>query len=329
VPADSDRRTFPTRLAPMLARAGLLPARDSGWAYEFKWDGVRAISYVAGGQVRAVSRGDKDLTIEFPELAAVVAALGARSAILDGELVAFDDAGRPDFGRLQHRLNLTSSAVIARRAEEFAVTYLVFDLLGLDDELLVDHPYDDRRSRLESLSLSGDSVTVPPAFRDAQGADVLAAARRGGLEGVVAKRRDSRYRPGERSPDWVKVKLIRTQEVVIGGWTDGQGERADSFGALVVGVYEEGRLRYAGKVGSGFDTAGRRELLAALRPLAVTESPFDAGSGPVSAQGVHYVRPDLVGEVNYGEWTAAGHLRHPSWRGWRIDKNAREVVRVD
>jgi bifunctional non-homologous end joining protein LigD len=164
-------------------------------------------------------------------------------------------------------------------------------------------------------------------FRDARGSDVLAAAAEGRLEGVVAKRRDSRYRPGERSPDWVKIKLIKTQEVVIGGWTDGQGERADSFGALLVGVHEAGRLRCAGKVGTGFDADARRELLAALRPLAVTQSPFEVGSEPARREPAHYVRPELVGEVNYGEWTAGGHLRHPSWRGVRIDKEARSVVR--
>ena len=223
---------LPDAVAPMLSRAGSLPPSDAGWAYEFKWDGVRAITAVAGGQVRAMSRGEKDLTPEFPELIDLARHLGARTAVLDGELVAFDDAGRPSFGRLQHRLNLTSAAMVQRRAAEVAVTYLVFDLLLLDGEKLLDRPYDERRARLESLGLSGISYATPPVFRDVRGADVLAAAAAAGLEGVVAKRRDSKYRPGERAADWVKIKIVKTQDVVIGGWTDGEGERAGSLGAL-------------------------------------------------------------------------------------------------
>jgi bifunctional non-homologous end joining protein LigD len=325
--AGSQRPVMPERIAPMLARAGPLPSRDAEWMYEFKWDGIRAITSVENGRVRAMSRGAKDLTSGFPELQELSVALGDRSAVLDGELVAFDDAGRPSFGRLQHRLNLTSSAVIGRRAAEIAVSYLVFDLLALDGQSLLDVRYDERRARLESLDLSSPAVTTPPVFRDVRGSDVLAAAAAAGLEGVVAKRRDSRYRPGERATGWVKIKLVKTQEVVIAGWTDGEGERAGSLGALLLGVYEAGVLRYAGKVGTGFDAAARRDLLAALRPLAVTASPFQGEPGPAAGEPPHFVRPDLVGEVSYGEWTAAGHLRHPSWRGLRPEREPVEVVR--
>jgi bifunctional non-homologous end joining protein LigD len=318
---------MPERIAAMLARAGPLPSRDAEWMYEFKWDGIRAITSVENGQVRAMSRGAKDVTSAFPELQELSVALGDRPAVLDGELVAFDDAGRPSFGRLQRRLNLTSSAVIARRAAEIAVTYLVFDLLALDGQSLLDVRYDERRARLESLALSGPVVTTPPVFRDVRGSDVLAAAAAAGLEGVVAKRRDSRYRPGERATSWVKIKLVKTQDVVIGGWTDGEGERAGSLGALLLGVYDGAALRYAGKVGTGFDTAARRDLLTALRPLSRTASPFEAESGPARRELAHFVRPDLVGEVSYSEWTAAGHLRHPSWRGLRPERKAADVVR--
>lgn len=313
------------RIAPMLASAGQLPATDDGWAYEFKWDGVRAVTSVESGQVRATSRRDNDLTKEFPELGELTARLGRRSAVVDGELVAFDPAGRPDFGRLQRRLNLASPAAVARRAEEVTVSYLVFDVLAADGVLLLDHSYDERRARLEALELSGDSLVTPPVFRDAAGSDVLAAAKSGGLEGVVAKRRASRYRPGERSPDWVKIKIVNHQAVVIGGWTDGAGERAGSLGALLLGVNDGGRLTYVGKVGTGFDAAARRELLEAMQPLAVSVSPFDAGFDP--AQAAHFVRPQLVGEVGFGHWTATGHLRHPTWRGLRPDTVAGEVSR--
>jgi bifunctional non-homologous end joining protein LigD len=316
-----------TRTAPMLASAGSLPTSDAGWAYEFKWDGVRAIADVAGGWVSALSRGDKDLTAAFPELAELAALLGPRAATLDGELVACDDSGRPDFGRLQHRLNLSSAALVARRAAEVAVSYLVFDLLALDGRSLVDQTYDERRDLLESLKLSGSAVVTPPAFRDSAGSAVLAAATRAGLEGVVAKRRDSRYRPGERSGSWIKIKIVKAQEVVIGGWTDGEGERTGSLGALLLGVYDGARLVYAGKVGTGFSAAFRRDMLDLLHVRAVDISPFDAVADLPRGEPLHFVRPDLVGEVTYGEWTARGHLRHPSWRGLRLDKSATDVRR--
>jgi bifunctional non-homologous end joining protein LigD len=325
--AAANAEPMPARLAPMLASAGSLPRGDVGWAYEFKWDGVRAITYIEDGGVRALSRGNTDLAAGFPELRELAGCLGAHQAAVDGELVAFDDAGRPSFGRLQRRLNLTSAAKIASRASEVAVTYLAFDLLHLDGRSMRDLPYDDRRQRLESLDLTSESVATPPVFRDARGVDVLAAAGAGGLEGVVAKRRDSRYWPGARSPDWVKVKIIKAQEVVIGGWTDGEGERAGSLGALLLGVNDAGTLRYAGKVGTGFDAASRRDLLDRLRPLATSDAPFCDGLTPAEAARAHFVRPTLVGEVSYGEWTSGGHLRHPSWRGLRPDKDPAEVVR--
>jgi bifunctional non-homologous end joining protein LigD len=316
-------------IAPMLAVAGEVPGSDVGWAYEFKWDGIRAVTYVDRGEVRALSRTGKDLTMAFPELQRLGAVVADREVVLDGELVAFDETGRPSFGRLQHRLNLTSATVVAQRAASIAASYLVFDVMRLDGESLVEKTYDDRRVALRSIADALDTAgaTIPPAFTDVAGADVLAAATAAGLEGIVAKRRNSRYRPGERSPQWVKTKIVRMAEVVIGGWTEGEGERRGSLGALLLGVQVGGELRYAGKVGTGFDAATRRELLAALRPLATTDGPF--GDDPSVAAGAktHFVRPLLVGEVQFGEWTTDGHLRHTSWRGLRPDKTASEVVR--
>jgi bifunctional non-homologous end joining protein LigD len=327
-PAPAGYEAVPAEVAPMLATAGALPAADAGWSYEFKWDGIRAIVYVDGGRVRATSRSGKDQTKVFPELRDVGAFLGSRPAVLDGELVAFDDSGRPSFGRLQQRLNLDSAPTIARRAKEVAATYLAFDLLHLDGASLLDQTYAERRRQLESLGLAGASFATPPAFADAHGADVLAAARHAGLEGVVAKRQDSRYLPGARSPSWIKVKLIRTQEVVIGGWTAGDGERAGSLGALLVGVPDgEGLLQYAGKVGTGFDAKTRAALLEALGTVPVTGSPFVGALTRAETQAANFVEPVLVGEVQFTEWTTGGHLRHPSWRGLRTDKSADEVVR--
>jgi bifunctional non-homologous end joining protein LigD len=326
-PAPEGYEPMPERIAPMLALAGPLPKDDGSWAYEFKWDGVRAIVFVEGGRIRATSRNDKDLGGSFPELRAIGDFLGARSAILDGEVVAFDDAGRPSFGRLQHRLHVGSRAEVTRRSHEAAVSYIAFDLLYLEGRSLLALPYEERRAALDSLELKGDSFATSPSFADRPGAEILSAARHGGLEGVVAKRRASAYLPGSRRGDWVKVKIFRTQEVVIGGWTEGKGARSESLGALLLGLPGPDGLGYVGKVGTGFDATARRALLEALEPLAAETSPFSSRLSPAETAAAHFVRPELVGEVQYGEWTTDDHLRHPSWRGLRPDKAASEVTR--
>jgi bifunctional non-homologous end joining protein LigD len=311
----------------MLAMSGALPRDDEGWAYEFKWDGVRAMVYVEGGRVRALSRNDKELADSFPELRQVGDHLGGRRAILDGELVAFDDRGRPSFGRLQQRLHLGSDGAVRRRMEEFPASFLAFDLLYLSGRLLVDLPYDDRRDMLEDLQLGGESIATPRSFRDRHGADVLDAARRNGLEGVVAKRRRSAYLPGLRRSVWLKIKNFLTQEVVIGGWTEGNGERRASLGALLLGLPGPGGLQYVGKVGTGFDEATRKALLVEMEPLSRQSSPFATPLSRAENALAHYVEPVLVSEVRYGEWTKDGLLRHPVWRGMRRDKKAGEVRR--
>jgi len=307
----------------MLATPGVMPADGRGWAFEFKWDGMRAIACVLDGTVRASSRNGRDLLGRFPELGELAEALGGRDAVLDGEIVATDAAGRPDFGLLQHRI---ADAGTSGAAARIPVSYLVFDLLYLDDAWLTDAPWDARRSALEGLGLSGPHLAVPPAFRDTDGAAVLAAGRARQLEGVVAKRRGAPYRPGLRSPDWVKIKYSRTQEVVVAGWTDGRGALGGSLGALLVGIPSPEGLAYAGKVGTGFDDAARRQILAALQPYEQAASPF-AARLPADVRDAHFVAPVLVGEVRFTEWTSAGRLRHPSWRGWRPDKRPQEVVR--
>jgi bifunctional non-homologous end joining protein LigD len=325
-PPDRDLDPLPDTIAPMLATPGELPRRDDGWAYEFKWDGIRAVVRVDGGRVRVRSRGDKDITSAFPELRELGERLGSRAAVIDGEIVAFDDAGRPSFERLQRRLNLVTDTAVRAAAASVAATFLMFDVLYLDGRSMLSAPYDERREALESLAIDGGAVVTTPAFRSARGRDVLDAAERAGLEGVVAKRRSSRYEPGRRASSWVKVKLVRTQEVVIAGWTEGNNSLAGSLGALLLGVYDDGELVYAGKVGSGFDTAGRRRLLEQLEPLATERSPF-AKPLPSDLRAAHFVEPSLVGEVTFTEWTRAGQLRHPVWRGLRVDKLPREVVR--
>jgi bifunctional non-homologous end joining protein LigD len=325
-PVQEGFQPLPDRIAPMLAAAGPLPARDEGWAYEIKWDGIRALVYSDGGRVRALSRTDKDITARYPELREAGERLGARPAVLDGELIAVGPDGRPSFGRLQQRMNLSGRAEIARRAREVPVSYVVFDVLHLDGQPLLGLSYAERRQRLESLGLAGGSLATGDSFRDVSGADVLAAAHERGLEGIIAKRLDSPYRPGRRSGEWVKVKNFRTQEVVIGGWTEGNGQRSASFGALLLGIPGVDGLRYVGKVGTGFGEQARRELLRSLRPLARKTSPFSAKLSPSETAVAHFVRPVILGEVRYGEWTPEGHLRHPSWRGVRPDKDPAEVT---
>ncbi len=307
----------------MLATPGAMPNPEHGWAFEFKWDGMRAIAQVIDGSVRATSRNRKDLLGRFPELTELAAAVAGHDAILDGEIVATDAAGRPDFGLLQHRI---ADAAASSAARQVPVSYLVFDLLYLDGAWLMDGPWDARRDALEGLGLHAPHIAVPPAFRDSAGADVLAAGRAQRLEGVVAKRRGAPYRAGARSPDWVKIKNSRTQEVVVGGWTEGRGALAGSLGALLVGIPGPDGLEYAGKVGTGFDDATRRQILDALRPLERPSAPFSARL-PADARDAHFVEPVLVAEVRFAEWTAAGRLRHPSWRGWRPDEGTREVIR--
>jgi bifunctional non-homologous end joining protein LigD len=326
-PAPSDFEAMPTQIKPMLALAGNLPTSDEGWAYEFKWDGVRAIVYVEGGRVHALSRNDKDLAESFPELRQIGEFLGSRSAVLDGEIVAFDDQGRPSFGRLQQRLHVASASQITRRAHDVPASFLAFDLLYFEGHSCLGLPYDDRRKLLERLKLSGDTFATPPSISDRKGADLLAISKERGLEGVVIKRRDSPYSPGQRTGAWLKVKNLRTQEVVIGGWTEGKGERAESLGALLLGIPSDGKLIYAGKVGTGFSASARKEMLEALAPLATSTSPFTERLSPTETALARFVQPKIVGEVQFGEWTTDGHLRHPSWRGLRPDKDVDEVVR--
>jgi len=326
-PPPAGYEPMPEGVRPMLAQPGDLPTSDKEWAYEFKWDGVRAIVYVEGGRVRALGRNGTDVTPLFPELRDIGDFLGARPVVVDGEIVSFDAGGRPSFGQLAHRLHLGSKAAITRLSKSTPVSYLAFDVLYLDGRSVMGLPYDQRRELLESLQLSGDRFGTPPSIRGARGAAILAVAAERGLEGVVVKRRTSTYAPGRRTGDWVKVKIFHTQEVVIGGWTPGRGERSGSLGALLLGIPTPEGLDYAGKVGTGFSDSARSQLLSDLAPLAAEESPFRDGLRPAERAQARFVRPELVGEVRFAEWTTDGRLRHPSWRGLRTDKRASDVAR--
>ncbi len=318
----------PGPLRPMLAVPGELPAsgEDGAWAYEMKWDGVRALAHVVGGRVRLTSRNDLDVTLGYPEVAAAPPGLRGVDAVLDGELVTLDELGRPSFGRLQERMHVRDPTAVGRLADRVPVVYLVFDLLRIEGEDLLRTPYAGRRARLAGLDIDAASWRVPPSFRG-PGADVLAASAENGLEGVVAKRSASLYLPGRRSPDWRKVKHLRMQAVVIAGWRPGRGRRAGRPGSFVLGVHGPSGLRHAGGVGTGFTERMLDDLAARLAPLARASSPFAHELPRGETRDVHWVEPRLVGEVVFAEWTADGRLRHPSWRGLRPDTAPGDVRR--
>ena len=317
-PEDPGREPMPERVAPMLARSGELPPEDGRWAYEIKWDGVRAIGYASGGRLRLESRNGNDITPRYPELRDLGRAVGAREAVLDGEIVAFDAEGRPSFQRLQGRMHLTSERQVKRLSVEAPVAYVLFDLLWLDGHSLMGLPYRERREALQQLGLTGPTWQTP-SHHVGDGARLAELARAQGLEGVVAKRLDCPYTPGRRSPGWLKVKNVRRASLVIGGWLPGEGGRTGRLGALLVGFHEDGELRYAGRVGTGFNEAelARLGTLLAARDRGTT--PF-AGRQP--PRGARWVEPDLVCEVDYTEWTQAKTVRHPSYKGLRDDVDA-------
>lgn len=320
---------MPRSLAPMKATAGPMPPGE-GWVYEVKWDGMRALAFVDGGAVRVQSANERDVTASWPELEGLPQALPAETALLDGELVATDEEGRPSFGRLQQRMHVADPAEARRRAVQVPVTYVVFDLLHLDGHDLTPLPLADRRRLLEQIVEPAPSWRCSPVHDD--GATLLAAADERGLEGVVAKRTDSPYEPGRRVRTWLKVKVRRRQEMVVGGWLAGEGNRAGRLGALLVGYHDAGGgaspLRYAGRVGTGFTEAELGRLAAILEPIATDECPFEPPPPRADlAKGATWVRPELVAELAFAEWTSDGRLRHPSYLGLRTDKAQEEVTR--
>jgi bifunctional non-homologous end joining protein LigD len=312
------------QLATLVAHA---PEGDD-WLHEQKFDGYRIVADRRGGEVRLLSRRFKDWTGVFPSVAQAVGALAVKRVVLDGEVAVFEADGRTSFQALQN----------ARSAQDGSrFTYVVFDLLVLDDEVLIDRPLEERKARLRAL-IEGSGK--PARAREAQagvirlsehvvgrGGELFRAACAQRLEGIVSKRRDAPY-VGGRGLTWVKTKCIQRQEMVIGGWTDPERSRA-AVGALLLGYYDgDGRLCYAGKVGTGFTSQSLVEVRRALDELPAAKSAFDpvparAWTGP----GVHWVKPALVAEVAFSEWTNDGRLRHPSFKGLRSDKRATDVVR--
>jgi bifunctional non-homologous end joining protein LigD len=304
-----------------LMLATLTDRREFGddWLLERKFDGERCVARKDGGEVKLESRTGKDLSGTYPEVRAAVAAQHAPSLLLDGEVVAYEGA-QTSFSRLQQRLGVREPS--PELATKFPVVYCVFDLIEVDGDDLSDRPLLERRARLEKEIRPRQALRLSEAWRgDSQLR--FAEACRSGWEGLIAKRADAPYEPG-RSRDWLKLKCTWEQEFVIGGYTDPAGSRTD-FGALLVGYREDGRLRYAGKVGTGYTAAALRELGARLRELETPESPF-VDVRPIP-RGTHWTRPELVAQIGFAEWTSGGRLRQPRFLGLRDDKRPADVVR--
>lgn len=326
--------TEPPVLAPMLAGGAGVPPDPAGWSFEPKWDGVRGIVRAWTGGFTITSRLGNEVTAGYPELAALAPAIAPHAAVLDGEIVAFDDAGRPSFERIQRRMHVRDP--VTRLRAEVPVLYVVFDVLWLDGRLLTGEPLAERRAVLASLDLAGPSWRLSTVIAGVPDDNLLAACRKLGLEGYVGKLDSSTYLPGKRSKSWTKVKCVRRREFVVGGWTDGSGGRAGEVGSLAVGWVDPEAapapghpfaLRYAGQVGSGIGGDLMRTLRQAFAATAVDASPFVGRPQP--AVPIHPVVPQLVVEVMFNEMTTAGVLRQPSIKGLRNDIAPTDVVWTD
>ena len=313
------REAMPAIESPMLATPVDAPFDDPKWVFEVKWDGYRALARIdPDGTVALVSRNGQDYTPKFPELANLSEAFTERPLLVDGEIVVLDADGKPSFSALQERLDRFGRT----RPLERPVTFIVFDLLYGNGRDLRDEPLERRKAALEAV-LTGRGPVMFSKHVERDGKALFEVARERGLEGIVGKRRDSKYAT-RRSRDWVKIKAGLRQETVIGGWTEGRGSRKH-FGALLVGVYEDGEFRYAGSVGTGFDAKRLSAIAAKLAPLERKTPPF--AHAPKTDTPAHWVAPALVADVSFTEWTRDGLMRHPVFVGLRDDKDPKEVVR--
>jgi bifunctional non-homologous end joining protein LigD len=321
----AEPRPMPAVIHPMLATSTAKAFNDPNWLFEIKWDGYRAVAFIEDGRVRLVSRSQNDLTAQFPELGVLPEFLKAQRAILDGEIVALDDEGRPSFSLMQQRTGFDPGRRGLSRREGVPVVYYAFDLLYLDGFDLRRVALEQRKQLLLDRINAGGIVHFSDHYAE-KGLDLLEAAKQRGLEGIVAKKSNSRYQE-KRSSDWVKIKITQRQECVIGGYTDPEGSR-EHFGALVLGLYnKQGRLIHVGQVGTGFDQKTLKEVFARLQPLATKQNSFYGEIGGLRK--VHFVRPELVAEIKFAEWThesADGgmKLRAPVFMGLRADKSAKD-----
>lgn len=311
------------RIAPMKAVARELP-RSPGWTHELKWDGMRAICTVHDDTVEAHSSNLIDITARFPELGRLALPYSGHTVVFDGELVALD-GGRPSFSRLQRRMHLDSRDVGARAAE-IPVVFVIFDLLRLDDHETLALGYRQRRQLLENLFEPGPTWRLTDTH-DGDPMALLDVVTDHELEGIISKRDDSTYHEGRRSPDWVKTKPRRRQELVVGGWSSGEGARQGRIGSLIVGYHDDEGLRFAGRVGSGLTDVEAARIAALGAPLAAETSPFIDPVAPEAGREITWLRPELVVEVAFAHWTDDDRLRHPVYLGQRVDVPAATIGR--
>ncbi len=317
---------MPHSIRPMLATLIDKPFDNEDWLYEIKWDGYRAVAFLDGKSVRLVSRNQNDLTAAYPELHVLPEHVKARTAILDGEIVALDEEGRSSFSLMQQRTGVGEGGRRIRRTrDDIPIAYYVFDLLYLDGYDLMQVGLEQRKQLLSQI-VSGNELLRYSDHYVGQGTALFRAAAERGLEGIVAKRRTSCY-VQKRSSDWLKMKIVRRQECVIGGYTDPRGSR-ENFGSLVLGLYDDkGRLVPVGQAGSGFTEQTHEEVWKLLHKVETDRSPF---FGKVeSDRRVHYVKPGLVAEIKFTEWTHEGQsgavkMRAPVFQGLRFDKKPSE-----
>jgi bifunctional non-homologous end joining protein LigD len=316
----------PPAYSPMLAEGGHQAFDDERWRFEPKLDGVRTLAYVGTDATRLISRTGNDQTDRYPELANLARFVNALQAVIDGEIVAADEGGRPSFERLQQRMNLASPKDIDRARRAIPVTLFAFDLLWYDGRELTSEPLEERRGLLEEIVTETDQIRLTYVV-EGQGRAFFDSAKELGFEGVVAKRKGSIYQPGRRTKDWRKIKAVKEQECVILGWTQGTGSRSATFGALLVGAYraKDGDLVWIGQVGTGFTESTLAGLMERLTAIEVEEPPVD-DPGLRKLKGARWVRPELVCEVEYLEITRAGKLRAPSFKGLRPDKAPGDCV---
>jgi bifunctional non-homologous end joining protein LigD len=327
-------KPMPDRIEPMAATLATKAFSDPDWLFEIKWDGYRVEAVVRDGKVKLWTRNLKDAETYFPKLLSPPTWIDAKEAIVDGEVVALDEAGRPDFSLLQERISERRIGSTGGSPTAGPLVYQVFDLLHLDGRSLLNVPLEDRKRLLRSVLRETPRVRFA-AHIEGEGEAFMEAARQRGLEGVVAKLRRSRYEPGRRTPAWIKIKIRPEQELVVGGWTPGEGNARD-LGAVAVGVYEDGKLRFAGKVGSGFNAATRKRLLAAMEPLVIDAPPFDPppprdyrGRWGGDLNGITWIRPELVIRAELGGWTRDGVVRQTSFKGIEQGRDPRGVVREE